>query len=334
MFSTKLAIDLGTSYSHIAIKGKENIYTEPTVVAIAVDDRSVIAIGEEAKEMIGRVPGTIVAKKPLSQGVIASYKLTEAFISALMTTAMGRFRLSRPEVIVSVPAGLSSVEERAVIEAIIAAGAGKVYLLPEPLAAAIGAGLPVGTSGANMIVNIGGGTSEVAVISMNGIVNYRSKRIGGEALNDSIGQYLKKAYNLVVGEQMVELLKVTLAAAVKNENSITQEVRGRDSATGLPRTILIHSNDLLEPVRLVNNQILEAVKEVLEITPPELTSDIIDRGMILSGGGAKLRDIDKLFTKAIGVPAFVVEDPEFTVINGLLTALDNLDIIRRSMKGS
>lgn len=332
MFNSKLVIDLGTSFSYVGVKNKGIVCKEPTVVALASDDQSVIAIGQEAKEMIGKVPGTIIAQRPLSEGVITSYRLTQAFFGTLMDRAIGKFRLVRPEVVICVPAGLTSVEERAVVEIAVAAGAGKVYLIPEPLAAAIGSELPVSSSGANMVVNIGGGTSEVAVVSMNGIVTYESKRVGGEAMNEAITAYLKKRYNLAIGEQMVESLKSTLGSAIKVDNTITQEVRGRDVINGLPRTIVLHSNDLLEPIRSVNNQILDSIKEVLEKTPPELTSDIIDRGMVLSGGGSKLQNIDKLFTKSIGVPAFVVEEPELTVVKGLLRVLDNIDIIRKSMK--
>jgi rod shape-determining protein MreB and related proteins len=333
MAGKKIAIDLGTANSLIAISGKGIVVREPTVVAVAIDDKKIVAIGKEAKEMLGKVPGNIKAYRPLQQGVIASYQLTESFLRTLLDQTLGRNRFFRPEVMISVPAGITSVEERAVIEATAQAGAGKVYLIPEPLAAAIGANLPISTSSGNMIVNMGGGTSEIAVISMNGIVTYVSKRTAGDALNQAIINYMKKRYNLLIGEQMAEQIKIEIGDAISSTNPAEMEVRGRSATGGLPTSLIVNSNDITEAMKDVLADMINAIKSVLEKTPPELASDIIDRGMVLSGGTALLRNIDELFTRATGVPAHVVENPLEAVINGIIEALDHLEVIKRSLKG-
>ncbi|MEI7579173.1 MAG: rod shape-determining protein [bacterium] len=332
MIGKRIAIDLGTANSIIAIVGKGIVVREPTVVAVAVEDKKILAIGREAKDMLGKVPGNIKAYRPLQQGVIASYKLTEALLKAFLAKALGHNRFFKPEVMISVPAGITSVEERAVIEATAEAGAGKVYLIPEPLAAAIGANLPISTSSGNMIVNMGGGTSEIAVISMNGIVTYESRRIAGDALCDAITTYIRKRYNLLVGEQMAENIKIEIGDAISHDKPKEMEIRGRSATGGLPVSLLVNSNDIAEAVKPVLNEIINAIKAVLEQTPPELASDIIDRGMVLSGGTALLRNIDELFTRATGVPAHVVENPLDTVVLGILEALEHLEVIHRSLK--
>lgn len=334
MAGKKVAIDLGTANSLVAVQGKGIVVSEPTVVAISLDDKKVLAVGLEAKEMLGKVPGNIVARRPIRQGVIASYKLTESLISNLLGKAIGRTRFFKPEVMISVPAGITSVEERAVIEAAASAGAGRIYLIPEPIAAAIGAKLPISTSAGNMIVNMGGGTSEIAVISMNGIVTFESKRVAGDAVNDSIINHLRRRHNLVIGEQMAEKIKIDIGSATLLDSPLEIEVRGRDATTGMPTSVLINSNDIVDAIKLVMNQIIGAIKNVLEATPPELASDIIDRGMVLSGGTALIRNIDELFTKATGVPAHVVEEPLQTVISGISEALEHLDVIKRSLRAS
>lgn len=334
MAGKRVAIDLGTANSLVAVLGKGIVVKEPTVVAISLDDRKVLAVGAEAKEMLGKVPGNIVARRPIRQGVIASYKLTEALIANLINKAIGRTRFFKPEVMISVPAGITSVEERAVIEAAASAGAGKIYLIPEPIAAAIGAKLPISSSAGNMIVNMGGGTSEIAVISMNGIVTYESKRVAGDALNDAIANHIRKTHGLIVGEQMAEKVKMEIGSAVPIDSPKEMEVRGRDATSGMPTSITLNSNDIVDPIKLVLNQIIASIKSVLENTPPELSSDIIDRGMVLSGGTAMLANIDELFTKATGVPAHVVETPLETVVFGICDALEHLDIIKRSLRGS
>lgn len=333
MAGKKVAIDLGTSNSVVSVVGKKiNIVREPTVVTISIDDREILAIGDEAKSMLGKVPGNIVARRPLKQGVIASYKLTEALIRSLLIKAIGRTRFFKPEVMISVPAGITSVEERAVIEAAASAGASRVYLIPEPLAAAVGAKLPISTSAGNMIANIGGGTSEIAVISMNGIVASESKRIAGDAINEAIINHIRKRYNLLIGEQMAESIKMEIGSATLLDEPEEMEVRGRSASGGLPTSIVINSNDVVEPIKLVLNDIIISIKEVLEDTPPELSSDIIDRGMVLSGGSVMLRNIDELFTKATGVPAHVVDDPQDAVILGIVEAFKHIDAIKRSLK--
>lgn len=334
MAGKKVAIDLGTANSIVAIAGRGIIVREPTVVAVSLDDKEILAIGKEAKEMLGKVPGNIVARRPMQQGVIASYKLTESLIKALLNKALGKTRFFKPEIMISVPAGITSVEERAVIEATAQAGAGKVYLIPEPLAAAVGAQLPISTSAGNMIVNMGGGTSEIAVISMNGIVTFESKRVAGDALNEALITHMRKRYNLMIGEQMAEKIKMKIGSAVLMDEPLEMEVRGRAASGGLPTSIVVNSNDVVDPIKAVLNEIIGSIKNVLENTPPELASDIIDRGMVLSGGTANLRNIDELFTQATGVPAHVVEKPLDTVINGIQEALEHIDVIKRSLKGA
>jgi rod shape-determining protein MreB len=328
----KVAIDLGTANSLVLVKGKGIVLSEPTVVAVSLDDRKVLAIGQEAKEMLGKVPGNIVARRPLKQGVIASYKLTEALLKALVAKAVGFNRFSKPEVMISVPAGLTSVEERAVIEAAVAAGAGKVFLIPEPIAAAVGAELPISTSAGNMIVNMGGGTAEIAVISLNGIVTFQSKRVAGDAINEAIAAHVRRKFGLLIGEQMSERIKIEIGSAVELADPLEMEIRGRDANSSLPTALILNSNDIVKPIQEVLGEIIQAIKEVLEATPPELASDIIDRGMVLSGGTAALANIDEHFTEQTGVPAHVVDEPILAVIKGLGKALTHIDILRRSLK--
>lgn len=329
----KVAIDLGTANSLVIVEGKGIVVREPTVVAVSLDDNKVVAIGNDAKDMLGKVPENIVAKRPLKQGVIASYRLTEALLKSLLNKAIGKSRFFKPEVMISVPAGLTSVEERAVIEAAVSAGAGRIYLIPEPIAAAIGAELPISTSTGNMIVNMGGGTTEVAVISMNGIVTYESKRIAGDALNDEIINYMRKAKGVIIGEQMAEKIKMEIASAIKVDDEEEMEVRGRDANTGLPTTVLVTANEINEATKPILNQIIGSIKNVLEKTPPELASDIIDRGMVLSGGTALFNNLDVLFTRATGVPAHVADEPLDAVVNGVAEALKHLDVIKGSLRG-
>jgi len=333
MFVKRLGLDLGTSNTLVFVEGKGIVIEEPTVVAVSIEDRDVLAIGNEAKEMIGKVPENIVARRPLKEGVIASYKLTEALLKYFINKAIGKVRLFKPEIMISVPAGITTVEERAVIEAAMSAGAGKVYLLPEPIAAAIGAKLPINTSAGNMIVNMGGGTTEIAVISMNGIVSFDSVRIAGDSLNDTIINFVRKENGLLIGEQMAEKVKIAIGTATELNEAIETEVKGRDASTGMPKSLVLNSNDLVDALSPVLKRILAAIRGVLERTPPELASDVIDRGMVLSGGTAQLRNIDDLFTKAIGVPAHVVDEPLYCVVNGTADALKHLDVIRRSLKG-
>lgn len=333
MFSKRIGLDLGTSNTLVYIEGKGVVINEPTVVAISVEDRKVLAVGKEAKEMLGKVPDNIIAKRPLREGVIASYRLTEALLSYFLNKAIGKVRVLKPEVMISVPAGITTVEERAVIEAAVSAGAGNVHLLPEPIAAAIGAKLPINTSAGNMIVNMGGGTSEIAIMSMNGIVAYDSVRIAGDSLNEAIISHIRKEKGLLIGEQMAEKIKISVGSALKLDEPLEVQVKGRDASTGMPKSMIIDSNDIVDALNPILKQVLGAIRGVLEKTPPELSSDVIDRGMVLSGGTSQLRRIDDLFTRAIGVPAHVVDEPLYCVVRGTGEAMQHIDVIRRSLRG-
>lgn len=329
----KIAIDLGTANSLVFVKGKGIVVREPTVVAYSPNDRRVLAVGWDAKEMLGKVPENILAKRPMKNGVIAYYKLTEALLKKLIDKAIGRSRFFRPEVMISVPAEITSVEERAVIDAVSSAGAGKIYLIPEPIAAAIGAEMPIHTSSGNMIVNMGGGTAEIAILSMNGIVKSKSERTAGDAINDALQDFLKNGFGLLIGEQMAEQIKMEIGTAIKVDKPKKMEVRGRSLTTGLPGSVTIDANQTVEPISRVLNKIILSVKEVLEETPPELASDIIDYGIVLSGGTSLVSNIDELFTRALGVPVYVAEDPLTCVVRGISKALDDIDVIKRSLKG-
>jgi len=324
MFSKRVGIDLGTANSVVYVEDKGIVLMEPTVVAIDVNTYQVVAVGQEAKEMIGKTPDNIVAKRPLRSGVIASTRITEAIIKYFLNKALGSTRFFKPDLVISVPAGITSVERRAVLRASHNAGAGKVYLIPEPLAAAIGAGLPIHKSSGNMIVNMGGGTSEIAVISLNGVVEFCSLRVGGDLINEAIISYLRRNYNLLVGEQTAEQIKINIGSALEIANPKNYDIRGRDSASGLPRSFSLDTNEVSLAMKQPLSEIVQAIKGVLGKTPPELSADIVQRGMVLSGGTALLRNIDKLFSKATGVPACVAEDAIYCVAKGTGIALDLL----------
>ncbi|MFH1547380.1 MAG: rod shape-determining protein [bacterium] len=329
MISKRFGIDLGTANSIVFSEKQGVILVEPTVVALDAEDFSVVAVGEDAKVMIGKNPEGIIVKRPLRSGVIASYRVTEALLRYFLDKAMGSTRLVRPEVMISVPAGITSVERRAVKKAAISAGCGKVWLIPEPLAAAIGAKLPIHTSAGNMIVNLGGGTTEIAILSLNGIVASNSMRVAGDALNDSIISHIRRKHGLLIGEQTAEKIKIEIGSALEIKDPKQMEVRGRDSSSGMPRSITLDSNDTVEAMKKPLNSIINAIKEVLEVTPPELSSDVIDRGMVLSGGTSQLNNLDLLLTKATGVPSYVAEDPMFCVVRGAVEALKNLEILNK-----
>ncbi len=325
MLIKKLGIDLGTANSVVFVQGEGVILTEPTVVALRKDNFEVIAVGHEAKEMIGKTPENIVARRPLRSGVIADSRVAEAILKYFFSKSLsGLSRFFKPDVLISVPAGITSVEQRAVLKAANFAGAKKVHLVPEPLLASIGANLPVHTSAGNMIINMGGGTAEIAVISLSGIVEYASLRVAGDSLNEAITSYMRKKHGLHVGEQTAELIKINVGSAVRVDNPKSLEIRGRDVATGLPRSLKVDSNEVADALRTPLSQIIQTIKAVLEKTPPELSADIIDRGMVLSGGTAQLANIDKLFARATGVPAFVAQDPLYCVAKGTGAALEML----------
>lgn len=328
----KIGIDLGTANSIVFVENKGIILVEPTVVALTQDDLAVVAVGAEAKEMLGKTPDSIIVRRPLQNGVIANARITEALLKYFLNKTLGRIRLSKPEIMISVPVGITSVEKRAVVKAAMGAGAGEVHLIPEPLAAAIGAKLPINTSTGNLIVNMGGGTTEIAVISLNGIVAFNSARIAGDELNNSIINHIRKVQGLIIGEQMAEKIKMKIGSALPMEKPMEMEIKGRDNSTGLPRTIVITSNDTVEAMRGRLNQIIIAIKSVLERTQPELASDIIDRGLIMSGGTALLKNLDMLFTKAIGVPSHIADEPMYCVANGIGEALKHVNLLKRSLE--
>jgi rod shape-determining protein MreB len=331
MFSKRLAIDLGTTYSLVHIPGRGIVINEPSVVAISLIDKKVMAVGNEAKEMLGRTPDTIVASRPLKDGVIADYKTTEAMIKYFINKALGGVRFFRPEVMIAVPAGITSTERRAVIEATLQAGAKAAYIVKEPIAAAIGANIPIGSAAGHMIVDIGGGTSEAAVISLGGIVANASVRIGGNKFDYALQEFIRKKYNLAIGERTAEDLKINMGSALPSEEKVYMEVRGRDSIQGLPKIITVENNDITEAIQDELAGIIQAIKSVLQETPPELSADIMDKGMILSGGSSLLRNIDKLFSRTIGVPVYVADEALLCVAKGTGIALENLESYKKSI---
>ncbi|MGA9350056.1 MAG: rod shape-determining protein [Anaerolineae bacterium] len=331
MFEKQIGVDLGTVNVMVYVKGKGIVLREPSMVAISANENKIIAVGEEARSMLGRTPETIEVMRPMRDGVIADYVVTEAMLRYFITKVCGRFRLFRPVVMVTVPVGVTSVESRAVHEAAVQAGGKEAYLIPEPLAAAIGAGLPIGTPTGNMVVDIGGGTSESAVISMNGIVVSSSVRVGGTEMDEAIVAYVRKKYNLLIGEPTAEEIKFQIGSAMPLDEELTMEVQGRDQVAGLPKTIQISSGEVTEAIAEPLAAIVGVVRAVLEKTPPELASDIIDRGMVLVGGGALLRNIDRLLTKETGVPCYIAEDAMACVAIGAGRALENYHILKRSL---
>lgn len=331
MFSKKIAIDLGTANSLVYVSGKGIVLREPTVVAVSVDDERIMAVGVEARDMIGKTPENIMASRPLKNGVIADYFVTEALLRYFINKVVGRVRFVKPDVIISIPAGATSVEARAVLDAAYSAGAKTAYLVPEPLAAAIGAGLPIAEPSGNMIVNIGGGTTEIAIISVYGMVVTGSVRIGGNTLDEAVMQYLRRSYNLIIGDNTAEKVKIEIGGAFPSHKEKTMEVKGRDFVSGLPKTVVISSTEIVQCLSIPLNQIVGAIKEVLERTPPELSSDIIDKGIVLSGGTSLLVNLDKYITHITGVPAHISDDPLLCVVKGLGKAIESLDIFSKSM---
>ncbi len=331
MFSKRIGIDLGTANSLVYLEGSGVVLNEPTVVAVSEDDGEVLAVGNEAKAMLGRTPEGITASRPMRDGVIADYVITEVMLRYFIDKVCGHSRIFKPEVMICVPAGVTSVERRAVLDATLSAGARTAYLIDEPLAAAIGARIPIGTASGNMIVDIGGGSTEAAVISLGGVVVHSSARVAGNKIDEAIIQYIRRKFNLIVGERTAEDIKLTVASASPSEDNPTMEVRGRDSISGLPKTLELSSREVTEAIRGTINQILEAVKGVLEQTPPELASDIIDRGIVMSGGTSLLRNLDKYFTEVTGVPCHVAEDALLCVVTGTGMALENIDLYKRSI---
>ncbi len=331
MFERLIGIDLGTVNVLVYVSGRGIILREPSVVAISTRDNKIVAVGQEARDMLGRSPESIEVTRPMREGVIADYVVTEAMLRYFIRKVIGRNPLFKPRVMISTPKGVTSVESRAVHDAAMQAGAKEAYLIPEPLAAAYGAGLPIGTPTGNMVVDIGGGTTEAAVVSMNDIVVWSSVRVGGIRTDEAIMGYVRKKYNLIIGEQTAEEIKIQIGSALPLPEELTMEVRGRDQVAGLPKTITLSSGEITEAIAEPLGAITSVVKQTLEKTPPELAADIIDRGMVLSGGGALLRNMDRLMTKETGVPCFVAEHPLACVALGAGKALENYEIMRRSL---
>jgi len=331
--SKRIGIDLGTANSLVYLAGQGIVLNEPTVVAVSTDDHRVLAVGNEAKEMLGRTPGNITATRPMRDGVIADYVITEAMIRYFLDRVAGKNRLFKPEVMVCAPAGVTSVEKRAILDATLSAGAKVAFLIDEPLAAAIGAKIPIANPSGNMIIDIGGGTTEAAVICLGGVVVHNSVRVGGNKIDEAITNYVRKKHNLIIGERMAETVKITIGSATKlKPNEIMKmEVRGRDAYSGLPRTIELNSDEVTEAIYENCQKIAGAAKGVLEQVPPELASDIIDKGIVMSGGTSMLKNLDKLLTESLGVPCALAENPLLCVALGTGMALENLDLYKRSV---
>ncbi len=332
MFSNDLAIDLGTANTLVYLKGKGIVVSEPSVVAVqkdAMGQRKVLAVGTEAKKMLGRTPGSIVAIRPMKDGVIADFDITEEMLRYFIQKVHNRKNLVRPRIVICVPSGITQVEKRAVKESAESAGAREVYLIEEPMAAAIGAGLPITEASGNMIVDIGGGTTEVAVISLAGIVYAKSVRVGGDKLDEALVQYMKRKYNLLIGERTAEQIKIEIGSAYPDGEERTMEVKGRDLVSGIPKTMTIGSGEIREALSEPVNAIVEAVRIALERTPPELAADIVDKGIVLAGGGALLRNLDMLLREETGLPVVIAEDPLSCVALGSGKVLDELDLLKR-----
>ena len=332
MFSNDLAIDLGTANTLIYVKGEGIVCNEPSVVAVQKDARGgrrVLAVGAEAKKMLGRTPGSIVAIRPLKDGVIADFEITEAMLRYFIQKIHNRKALVRPRIIICVPFGITEVEKRAVKESAESAGAREVHLVEEPMAAAIGAGLPIGEPTGNMVVDIGGGTTEVAVISLHGIVFSKSVRVGGDKMDEAIVQYIKRKYNLLVGERTAEQIKIEIGSAHPLDEPISMEVKGRDLVEGVPKTLLLSDEEIREALSEVVAAIVETVRVALERTPPELSADIMDRGIVLTGGGALLKRFDKRLAVETGLPVFIAEDPLSSVVLGTSKMLTDFKLLRR-----
>jgi len=331
MISKRIGIDLGTANSLVWVEGQGVVLNEPTVVAITIDDERVIAVGNEAKQMLGRTPGNIRASRPMRDGVIADYVVTEAILRYFIQKVTGKNLFFKPEVMICVPAGCTQVERRAVLDATLSAGARAAYLIDEPLAAAIGAEIPIAVPSGSMIVDIGGGAAEAAVISLGAVVAHQSVRVAGNKIDEAIAFYIRKNHNLIIGDQTAETVKIKIGSAMPLVKVETMEVKGRDSVTGLPKITELNSTEITEAIRPTLSQIVGSVKSVLEETPPELASDIIDKGIVMSGGSSLLRGFDRFMTKEVGVPAHTAEDTLLCVVKGIGLALENIDLYKRAI---
>ena len=328
MMAKKLGIDLGTTNTLVFVPGRGIVLNEPSVVAVS-EDNKILAIGAEAKIMIGRTPEGISAYRPMKDGVIADYRVTEAMLRYYINKALGKWNIFKPDVLISVPAGVSSTERRAVVEAAIKAGARNAYVVKEPILAAIGAGIPIQEAAGHMIVDIGGGTTDVAGIALGGIVASTSVKVAGNKIDAAIADYIKKNFNLVIGDKTAEDIKITIGSATPIDDELVMAVKGRDFVLGLPRTIEVKTNEVVKAISKELREMIKAVKEVLQETPPELSSDIIDRGIILTGGGALLKNLDKRIREETQLPVFITEDPLTTVVLGAGKMLDDLELLKK-----
>ncbi len=331
LFVTKIGIDLGTANTLVFIPGKGIVLNEPSVVAVNQQDNRIMAVGDEAKQMIGRTPDNIVAYRPMKDGVIADYRVTEAMIRYYMGKALGKWNILKPDVMVSVPAGVSSTERRAVIEATIKAGAKNVYVVKEPILAAIGAGIPIYEARGHMVVDIGGGTTDVAVISLGGIVASTSVKCAGNKIDHAIADHIKKTFNLAIGDRTAEEIKVRIGSAVPMEDELLLTIKGRDYITGLPRTAQVTTNEIVKAIDKELREIIRAIKDVLQETPPELSADIIDQGIIMTGGSSQLRNFPELVERRTGVKAVLAEEALYCVVKGTGIALEHLDTYKKSI---
>ncbi|MEX0917274.1 MAG: rod shape-determining protein [Candidatus Paceibacterota bacterium] len=330
-FSTRLGIDLGTTTTLVFLPGKGVVLHEPSVVAVSEEDNRILAVGNEAKEMIGRTPESIIAYRPMKDGVIADYRVTEAMLRYYMRKALPKWNIFRPEVMVSVPAGVTGTERRAVVEAATKAGAKSAYVVKEPILAAIGAGIPIYEARGHMVVDIGGGTIDVAVISLGGIVASKSVKCAGNRIDAAIADYVKKVFNLAIGDKMAEDIKITVGSAVSLDEELTMIVKGRDLLTGLPQTAEISTNEIVKAIGRELREMIKTIKDVLQETPPELSADIIDKGIIMTGGSSQLRNFPELVYRRTGVKAILADDPQFCVVRGTGIALDHLDTYKKSI---
>ncbi len=331
LFGTKIGIDLGTANTLVFVHGKGVLLNEPSVVAVSEEDNRILAIGNEAKEMIGRTPDNIIAYRPMKDGVIADYRVTEAMLRYYMDKVLGRFNIFKPDVLVSVPAGVTSTERRAVIEATIRAGAKNAYVVKEPILAAIGAGIPIQEAIGHMIVDIGGGTTDVAVISLGGIVASTSVKVAGDKIDHAIADYIKKTFNLAIGEKTAEDIKIGIGSAVPIEEELSMTIKGRDFISGLPRSVEIKTNEIVKAITKELREMIKAIKDVLQETPPELSSDIIDKGIIMTGGSSQLRNLPELVFRRTGVKCTLAKDSLFCVVRGTGIALEHLDTYKKGV---
>ncbi len=331
IFNKKLGIDLGTANTLVFLPGKGIVLNEPSVVAVSEQDNKILAVGLGAKSMVGKTPDSIIAYRPMKDGVIADYRVTEAMLRYFINKALGKWSIFKPEVMISVPAGITSTERRAVIEAAIRAGAKSAYVVKEPILAAIGAGIPIQEAMGHMVVDIGGGTTDVAVISLGGIVASTSVKCAGNKIDAAIADYIKKTFNLAIGDKMAEDIKIKIGSAVPLEEELSMVIKGRDFITGLPRTAEVKTNEIVKAVSKELREMIKAIKDVLQETPPELSADIIDHGIIMTGGSSQLRNLPELVYRRTGVKAVMAKDPLFCVAKGTGIALDHLEVYKRSI---